>query len=233
MHIFTKWDSTKKSIFVAEQIMKNIEDGRFQIGEKLPPEQTLVEEIRVSRTSIREALAALELAGIIERRAGDGTYVRSCLPLSQHQALRVLEESQGALEAIEARSIVEPGIAELACERMGEKDLRSLHSIVQRMHLASGKDNLDEFIEADYDFHGFLARCCKNPILEKTMDQYLHLMRQQLWKYIKTKCFNSPARIEQCICVHEAILTALRRVDKETVRREMQRHFDDIFEALG
>jgi len=230
--MFKKLSGTKKSVYVAEQIMKNIQSGKLEVGNKIPSEQLIAEEIGVSRTAVREALAALELSGIVERRAGDGTYVTGYLPLSFNQAIRILQEDEGSIEAIEARSIVEPGLAELACERMSEGDISVLESILDKMRLAAEKNDVDEFIDADYHFHSYLAKCSKNPVLEITMEQYLYLMRKQLWKYIKSKCIQEKGQIGESVEVHRAVVDALKGKDKKNVRQEMKRHFDEIFELF-
>jgi len=66
-----------KGTYVAEQIMSAIEQGEYQIGDKLPSERAIAEQMKVSRNSVREALSALQKLGAIESRAGTGTYIRN------------------------------------------------------------------------------------------------------------------------------------------------------------
>lgn len=228
--MFNKISSPKKSVFVAEQIIKNIENDTFRIGELLPPEQVIADEIGVSRASVREAMAALELVGIIERRAGHGTVVISKLPVSQSQAIRILQENAGSVEAVEARSVIEPGIAMLASERMNDSDYAILESFVNKMKAASEENDLDSFIEADFDFHNYLAKCSKNPVLETTMDQYLMLMRHQLWKFIKAKCFSDKSETTE---THIKILKAIRSKDAALITAAVKDHFEEIFKNLS
>ncbi len=227
--MFNKISSPKKSVFVAEQIMKNIENKTFKIGDLLPTEQVIADEIGVSRASVREAMAALELAGIVERKAGHGTIVISNLSVSKAQAIRLLQENSGSVEAAEARSVIEPGIAILACERMTPGDFVVLESFVSNMQAASQRKDIDAYIESDFNFHSYLAKCSKNPVLETTMDQYLLLMRHQLWKFIKSKCLDYEG---ESIQIHMDILKALKKKDPSEITRQFKLHFDAINKKL-
>ena len=72
-----KLESKKKSVYVVEQLLDAIDKGVYSLGDKLPSEQVIVEQTGVSRPSVREALGALRLVGVLETRMGDGTYVKS------------------------------------------------------------------------------------------------------------------------------------------------------------
>ena len=67
----------KKATYVAEQIIDAIKQGAYQIGDKLPSERDIAKQMKVSRNSVREALSALQILGVIESRPGTGTYIRN------------------------------------------------------------------------------------------------------------------------------------------------------------
>ncbi|MGE5484536.1 MAG: FadR/GntR family transcriptional regulator [Ignavibacteriales bacterium] len=230
----TRVDFVKKSTHVAEQILCLIENGSLKLGDRLPPEQTICEEVGVSRTSVREALSALELAGVLERRAGDGTYVRFAAPLAlaRAAALDTLEEGQGAYEAIEARMVVEPGIAQMAAERLGSSDIDKMETALRSMESAVRLGDVEAYLQSDYDFHDAIARACRNHVLTNTAQQYLAFMRGKLWSYMKTKCFCREGHLDESFDIHRRLLDALRERDGSQVKDLMIRHFDHIFEGL-
>lgn len=232
--LLSKVESTKKSTHVAEQLLALIESGVLKVGDRLPPEQAICEETGVSRTAVREALSALEIAGIVERRPGDGTYVRFAVPLSlaRSKVLDALEEGQGAYEAVEARQIVEPGIAEIAARRMSDADLAALERAFQGMEAAASSRDIELYLRFDYDFHDVVARACGNHVLLNTVEQYLAFMKRRVWGYIKTNCFSREGHLEESLEIHRRLLIAFRNRDSEAARVLMVRHFDHIFESL-
>lgn len=218
---------------MAKQIINNIQGGKFKVGDKIPPEQVIAEEIGVSRTAVREALVALEMAGVLERRAGDGTYVTGYLPISFSRAIEILQESGNTISIIEARKALEPGILEFVCERASNEELKLLESFVDKMDEAARFSDVDAFIEADYQFHSQLAKFTKNPILEETLEGFLYLMRKHLWRYLKEKCIKERnRRWTESIDTHKVILDALKVKDKERAKEAMLKHFDEIFKLL-
>ena len=89
----------RKSTIIAEQILEKIKHGEYKSGAKIPPERTLAEQMGVGRPSIREAISALQIVGILESRPGDGSYVADPggFDDSMFRALQLLEGSQSPL----------------------------------------------------------------------------------------------------------------------------------------
>jgi GntR family transcriptional repressor for pyruvate dehydrogenase complex len=87
----------KKSSFIADQILRMINSGRYNAGSKLPSERVITEQMGVSRPSLREAISALQIVGVLESRPGDGTYVSAPVASEDltRRALTVLEDSGG------------------------------------------------------------------------------------------------------------------------------------------
>jgi GntR family transcriptional repressor for pyruvate dehydrogenase complex len=112
-----------KSIRIYEDIVRQVKaliaDGRLTSGDRLPPERELAERFRVSRTSVREALRALQSRGLIEIRAGEGAFVQdvSVEALIEPLALVILPHREAVGELFEARLLLEPAIAALAARR--------------------------------------------------------------------------------------------------------------------
>src|SRR3989475_9716028 len=104
---------------IVRQVKQLIAEGRLKTGDRLPPERELAEKFVVSRTSVREALRALESLGFIEIRAGEGTFVRemSVDELVGPLALVLTSQREAIGELFEARRGLEPAIAALAAGR--------------------------------------------------------------------------------------------------------------------
>ena len=118
--------STRIYEAIVRQVKAMIAEGRLKSGDQLPPERDLAEKFVVSRTSVREALRALESLGLIEIRPGEGTFVRevSVESLIEPLALLMLSQREAIGELFEARRLLEPSIAArirqwLSCERFG------------------------------------------------------------------------------------------------------------------
>src|SRR5579859_7076909 len=128
---------------VVEQIRDLIETGHLKPGDKLPTERNLAEQLGISRSSVREALSALEVLGVIQSRQGLGNYVAnnvsSDLPEDQFEELI---EAEGTLEILEARQLFEPSVAALAARRRTAADLLALQSCITEMErlLGAGRD---------------------------------------------------------------------------------------------
>ena len=125
---------------IAEHVRELVLNGTFPPGSVLPPERELAEIIGVSRPSIREALIALEVMGLVESRQGGGNYVRAdagilrMIPLAGGRDL-----GPGPIEQFEARRAIELACVKLAAQRATEDDIRNLEDCLDRM-----RDLIDE-----------------------------------------------------------------------------------------
>ncbi|MGH2395301.1 MAG: FadR/GntR family transcriptional regulator, partial [Candidatus Limnocylindria bacterium] len=104
---------------IVRQIKTMIAEGRLKSGDQLPPERDLASKFVVSRTSVREALRALESLGFVEIRPGEGTFVRqvSVEELIEPLALVLAAQREAIGDLFEARRLLEPAIAGLAARR--------------------------------------------------------------------------------------------------------------------
>lgn len=224
----------KKSIFVAEQILEAMAKGRLKPGDKLPTENIIAERMNVSRTSVREALSALELTGLIKRRAGDGTYInRGLNGILRSHLMKMLEEGVGTFEALEARRALEPGIVALACKRITPEEIQNLSFTISKLKEAAKKRDYELFLETDYEFHLMLAKSSRNALLIEWLKRLLEIMRRQLWRAIKEKCLSSPGHMNKIVEEHKRILNAVTSRDRAKAVSEIDRHFEKIEETLG
>src|SRR5215468_10780085 len=132
---------------IIRQVKQMIGEGRLKSGDQLPPERDLAEKFVVSRTSVREALRALESLGLVEIRPGEGTFVRevSVETLIEPLALVMASQREAISELFEARRLLEPSIAALAARRATPEELSEMDRILeeQAKEVAAGRTGLE------------------------------------------------------------------------------------------
>src|SRR5919204_1811477 len=118
---------------IVRQIKSMIAEGRLKSGDQLPPERDLAEKFVVSRTSVREALRALESLGLVEIRPGEGTFVReaSVEALIEPLALLMVSQREAIGELFEARRLLEPSLAALAATRATPEEIQEMERILE------------------------------------------------------------------------------------------------------
>ncbi|KAB3535216.1 FadR family transcriptional regulator [Alkaliphilus pronyensis] len=176
---------TKKIyIEIVNQINKMIENGELKPGDKLPGELHLAKTFNTSRSSLREALSALEILGVIDRRRGDGHYIKDNIDSSKFtHALEELNNEIGAFEILEARKAIEPSIVRLAAEKRIPEHIRKLEELVSEMPKAL---EAGWWRKVNTEFHLTIARAADNPVLYETMRYIAETMRNfVLWKHIE------------------------------------------------
>jgi len=229
--VFCAVESKKKSVQVAQQIIEAIRRGIYKVGDKLPPERVIEQETGVSKTSVREALSALHLAGIVERIPGKGTYVRNTA--EGIEALVLLEKSESVDDALDARRVIERAVIELATDRASGKQIQELGGICEEMQALLQDKNYEDFFELNERFHLAIAEATGNPLIVKVIRFLLQVTRQKLWKQTITEYFLKDGRhFRQSIAEHRQILTALRKRDKVMAKRVLEEHFITVERIL-
>ncbi|MFQ5794869.1 MAG: FadR/GntR family transcriptional regulator [Candidatus Bipolaricaulia bacterium] len=228
---FTKIEKKRKSTYAAEQIVEAIRRGAYHVGDKLPPEREIAAQMGVSRPSVREALSALQLVGIVESRAGDGTYVLSnMVGLEEgYRALSLLEESESLYEAFEARRVLEEGIAGLVCNKATSKDLQALETSLTAMRQTADVRNFDAFNRANQGFHLTLVTATHNSLLVRALEPLLEVMGQRLPRQLREKYYRSDSqRFRETFEIHRRIFQAIEQRDRVQAVFEMGQHFDAL-----
>lgn len=154
---------------VAAQIREQIAQGGLREGDRLPPERQLAETLGVSRNTVREALRALEYAGLLTQKPGvaGGAYITN----GSVHAIRVAFSdlmSLGTLSSqdlMEARIVLGREVARLACARLTPEDLGVLEANVEQMRAAAAAGDLKVRVQHSVDFHRLLAQAARNPVL--------------------------------------------------------------------
>ena len=215
---------------IVAQICQLIRQGRFRPGDRLPPERELSEQLQVSRSSLREALRALEISGIVEARHGGGTFVRDFSGLEVISPLAlVLEASDDIVGDLwEARVIFEPSVAGLAAARATAIDLEALNAIVERQSDEfEGAEGNERAVSLDREFHSAIARASGNEVALRV----LHLINQLLHEGQRHFVTSSERRSRAYLC-HREILCAIRDREPHKARSAMLRHLQEVEEFI-
>ncbi|HWF48349.1 MAG TPA: FadR/GntR family transcriptional regulator [Bryobacteraceae bacterium] len=210
-----------------EQLLSYVVKGHWKAGERIPPERELCQQLRIARTSLREALKAMELIGMLDSRIGDGTFV---CPRSEFLSRPLLWAFTGTDHAelrdiIEAREFLERDLAGLAAERGSEAEIDAIGAAVNAM-----RENITEsksILEPDLAFHLAIATAAHNEVLRNAVQLLLNLLKQ--WLVLKLLLPTVPSKV---LKQHEDIYRAIRSRDVAGARDAMWGHLEDTAQLL-
>ncbi len=219
-----------KSSLIVELIVEKIQAGEYEVGSKLPPERIIAEHLGVGRPSVREAICALQVVGLVESRPGDGTYIVNTDLQRKSSAFLLIEESDNPFEALEARRTIEADTVRLAAKRRSEEELQSLKLALDRIVESIAKEDYDLLLMADRDFHQIIAKVAKNTVLEKIVLFLVEVMAKELWTRVKKQALvtNTQDHLAETIQSHQDIFDAVKAKDHRKAVPVMGRHFDEI-----
>lgn len=213
---------------IQREVMQLILDRGLPAGSPLPTETELMNDLGVSRNSVREALKALQALDIVEIRHGYGTYVgeASMTPLVDGLTFRTLarpDDPTGALaEILQVREVLEEGLISRVAEVLTEEELDRLETVVTRMENAAREGR--SFPELDSEFHELLYASLGNPLVP----QLLHAFWTVFRRVAAVRGWTDDITPEVTARRHRDILTALRARDVDDARRAMSDHFRGI-----
>ena len=207
------------------QIKMMIVDGRLARGERLPPEKDLSERLGLSRNSLREAVKALELVGVLDVRQGDGTYVTSLeagLLLAPMVFMVDLSDEAGSAELHAVRRILETEAAGLAARATTPELVAQLAQILDEAEQVVVSDDFDPtvFMDIDIRFHRTIAIAAGNRILGALVDTLSsRTVRERMWRAI-----HDVGALERTHLEHRAILSAIADGQQDHARTRMANH---------
>jgi GntR family transcriptional repressor for pyruvate dehydrogenase complex len=211
--------STRIYAEIVRQIRSLVADGQLKSGDRLPPERDLAERFRVSRTSVREALRALESTGLVEIRAGEGAFVRqvSIEALVEPLAVVILTEREAIADLYEARRLLEPPIAALAARRATPDEIAELARILddQAREVAAGRTGIAQ----DAAFHSALAHSARNRAITRIVTTLMDLLAQT-----REESLHTPGRPQRSHQDHRRILAAIQARDEAGARQAVLDH---------
>jgi GntR family transcriptional repressor for pyruvate dehydrogenase complex len=222
--MFTPIKSTKVYEHVIVQIENMIMDGTLKRGDKLPSERELVDSFKVSRTSIREALRALQVIGLIDSRQGEGNFIKQSFEDSLFEPLSIIFMLQGGKpeEIMEVRKIIEVRTAAIAAEKINDEQLSNLGRLANAFK--TSKDEKDN-VEFDKQFHYQIAQVTENFLIKNILNSMSFLMDSFL-KEARSKILVDKGNLSVLAVQHIKIYEAIKNHDAAIASEEMKKHLD-------
>jgi DNA-binding FadR family transcriptional regulator len=210
---------------IAQRLAADIERGDYKVGQRLPSERDLAQKFAVSRTTIREAMIALELDGLVDVRTGSGVYVtHNSPPEGAHESRDI-----GPFELLEARRAIEGEACAMAATRITDEQLDQLALLVKEMR-AENEHDVELSEAADRRFHELIAAATENSGMI-TAVQMLWDARarspQNRSMSAKVRALGIKPRIDE----HVVIVDALKKRDANAARKAMRDHLTRVLEA--
>ena len=208
---------------LAEQIVAMVASGEFKVGDRLPSERHLAQRFEVSRTSLREAVIALEVQGMVEVRLGSGIYVCSAPQLKPLSYMPMNEP--GPFELLRARWLLEGELAAQAAINHSDTDIDRIYAAMTAM-----KENFNEMRaneEADRMFHLHIAQAAGNGVLTHVVSALWKQLRGPIWTKLEDH-FVTTALRQASLDEHYQIFTAIVSRDAEGARLAMRAHIERV-----
>ncbi len=217
---------------IADQIRTLIGSGEFPAGARLPPERDLAKQLGVSRPSVREALIALEVEGLVEVRIGSGIYVRGPAAKKDGEPpAAVVQAEAGPFELLRARYVIESECAALAAKSAKKANVAAMTEALEQMQheFAEGKR---QPLAGDRLFHLRIAEATGNGALVAVVKMLWEERTGPLYKQLE-RHYDSPALWAAAMDEHRAVLKAIAGRNPAAARAAMQRHLNAAYKRFN
>jgi GntR family transcriptional repressor for pyruvate dehydrogenase complex len=208
-----------------EEVMVNLAElirkGQFRPGDRLPSERELVKQLRVSRTTLREALRVMQQQGLIMSKRGAGNFIAN----GSADELALTLNHLALQDIFELRMVLEPSIAALAAQRATPQDLAQLEAILQKQtHQIQKQKNI---AETDAAFHAALAEATHNHALQQMGATLMKVLSPS-----RNESLQTPRRAQLSLTSHRRILDAIKERSSLAARQAMEDHLRSVDAAL-
>lgn len=214
---------------VVEAIKGDIASGRLKPRDPLPPERALMDQMGVSRSSLREAFRVLELMGLIESIPGKGRFVRSprktAVDAKERGDRGLPLEDEAILELMEARRVLDPAIAREAASRAMPSDLTKMRRVLSST--AQSLDNLESRAKGDFEFHLAMAEATKNFVFVNIVRMNFNLImatHDRIYALLEDK--------DAFLNEHQALYEAILDRDPQRAEQAAKEHIERIYKTL-
>jgi DNA-binding FadR family transcriptional regulator len=224
---------------IADQIRTLIGSGEFPAGSRLPPERDLARQLGVSRPSVREALIALEVAGLVEVRIGSGIYVQPVDPTAGGKGgkggAKTGNEGDGGatagpFELLRARYVIEGETAALAAKSAKKAQVQAIEETLETMQHELDDDK--QPLGGDRMFHIRIAEATRKRRLVAVIEMLWEDRTGPLYKQLEHH-YDSPALWQTAMAEHRAVLKAIAAKDVAGARSAMQRHLNQAYKRFS
>ncbi|MCX6550301.1 MAG: FadR/GntR family transcriptional regulator [Acidobacteria bacterium] len=220
----TEWGPQIRRTAITDEVISRIKDLILQRvlipGCKLPSERELVKVLGVSRPTLRQAMKALQVLGIIRSRQGDGSYLEETISESLKVSLDFAIAVKGRVkpDLFETRQTMEVKLAALAAERRTEQDLENMRIALAGMRASAGVP--DRWCEHDVEFHTRIVEAAKNTVMASIVEMLAHLLVQS-----RNETVRLLTDYEGSLRSHERIFEEIERQDSACAAKALAEHF--------
>jgi DNA-binding FadR family transcriptional regulator len=225
--MFLKVNPIRRSELVAKQLIAKICNDRMRTGDKLPTEREIANAMNVSRNTLREAIATLQLMGVLEVKRSSGIFI-SNLPANDDvvQSIKhVLTQNVDPQTAIDARIAMEPGAAILASQVASPEEWEGIDKCITVIKQSVHDNNLEQYILADNNLHKAIVLATQNETLISTLIPILDTVRQPLWRMMKQNIYNDTV-LQRSLEEHIRIYEAMRSKEEYYIFRAVRHHLE-------
>jgi GntR family transcriptional repressor for pyruvate dehydrogenase complex len=209
---------------LARSLLEELASGRYPVGARLPAERELATAYNVSRPTVREAVIALEVQGLVEVKIGSGAYVRRLPGKGDLPGFNIT-----AVELTEARLLFEGEAAALAATQVTDEELAEIEKLVEA--IARENQQADGAEKADREFHLAIARATRNTAIFEAIE-HLWVLRSASPEAALLHEKARTANIKPVVNEHTAVLSALRARDPNAARAAMRAHLAQVIDSL-
>jgi GntR family transcriptional repressor for pyruvate dehydrogenase complex len=211
-----------------EHVVEGIERARLRVGDRLPNESELAEELGISKPTLRQALRVLERAGVVSvrRGAGGGIFLATELIAVDLLNSYVASEERQAIEVLTARRAIESDVTRLAALSATEEDFGEIQHTVDLLERHRG--HRPSVFRADAAFHRAVSRACHNRVLQRAMRTIGHELAP-----IRDAYPGGPEQDDRTLDIHTRQLHAMRLRDLATLDRVLDEHFHQLEDAFA
>jgi DNA-binding FadR family transcriptional regulator len=213
---------------IADQIRSLIRSGEFPAGSRLPPERDLAKQLGVSRPSVREALIALEVEGLVEVRIGSGIYVLGAD--GKPDASEAETADAGPFELLRARYVIEAECAALAAKSAKKAQVAAIEEALDQMQRELEAES--QPLSGDRLFHLRIAEATGNGALVAVVKMLWEERTGTLYKQLEHH-YDSPALWTAAMAEHRAVLKAITAKDASAARAAMHRHLNQAYKRFS
>jgi GntR family transcriptional regulator, transcriptional repressor for pyruvate dehydrogenase complex len=214
---------TRASEGIVEQVHDLITAGQLKVGDRLPSERDLAQQLQVGRSTVREAIRAMESLGMLQVRSGEGTFL-SANPhdlrpdVANHNFFRAWDNQH---KLFEVRKVIEPDLAALAARRATTSHLQQMHETLEEQDglIKAGRN----IIKADTTFHFLIAEAAGNDILFRLMDGLMDVLEET-----REAALNASGRPARSLKQHRAVLRAIETRNATLAAQRMEEHIEEM-----
>jgi len=215
---------------IAEQIRGLIHSGEYSPGARLPPERDLAKQLGVSRPSVREALIALEVEGLVEVRIGSGIYVQRPVPKGNGEMPLAVHAEAGPFELLRARFVIESECAALAAKSAKKPQLAAIEEALEVMQQEFDAEK--QPLSGDRLFHVRIAEATGNGALVAVVNMLWEERTGPLYQQLEHH-YDSPGLWVAAMAEHRAVVKAIVAHNAAGARAAMQRHLNHAYKRFS